>query len=156
MVHPSTFSPTSSSTSSSSHTPSHPSPLAPPSYRRQSRNVTETSQYGLLENEEGGNPIGTVKAVKANESYAEGGDEMGDLGGGTIMLGELERRRREKGKARMTDVESCAEEDDEGGNGEDRFPPELGDEEEREEKRVADVRRSLCLSAPAFFCGTSS
>lgn len=134
--------------------PASTSPLTPTSYRRQSRNVTETSAYGLLENEGGegvsvplehvhrGEEKGKDKAVM----YQDGGQEMGgDLGGEELVSeGERERRRRAKGKGRA--VESAVEEeDDEVQDGErPEFALDAEEEEAREEQRIAQVCCYLC------------
>lgn len=127
-------------------------PPSPSSYRRHQKNVTETADYGLLLENEGGDGTamkmedvatgdskGKGKQRAAVQTYAEGGNESGDVGGEYMMSEEeRERRRKEKGKGRMQ-VESAAAEEDEEEEQPPVFPPELADEEAREEKRIADV-----------------
>lgn len=114
----------------------------------------ETSAYGLVEHQlrpDGPQepPILLLPLENGGtRSYADGGlveEGEGDLGVGRIERGERiekgERRRRDKGKGRMSQEQhdhaaggGRGVEDEEGD-----FPPAVGDDEAREEKRVADV-----------------
>lgn len=137
--------------------PAPTSPLTPTSYRRQSRNTTETSAYGLLENEGGEGAAVRLEHVRNGEEkgkdktvmYQDGGEETGgDLGGEELVSeGERERRRRAKGKGRA--VESAVEEDnDEVQDGErHEFALDAEEEEAREEQRIAQVSRAALLGA---------
>ncbi|ORY62723.1 hypothetical protein BCR35DRAFT_308961 [Leucosporidium creatinivorum] len=123
-----------------------PSPTSQSSYRRASRNTTESSGYGLLEDESGeaerGHPLSSMGGGKGKGKqreedvggYAEGG---GDLGVEEMMSeGERERRRELKGKGRMQ-VDSAVDDEDVD-EVPPQFPLEQEDEDAREEQRIAE------------------
>lgn len=76
----------------------------------------------------------------------DGREQTGDIGHDGMMdeeaQRERERRRRAKGKAKVSNATSHDRDLDEEESSSDRFnfPPESGDEDAREAKRIADVR----------------
>ena len=131
---------------------SQPKPLSPTALRRLIK-TDNTADYGLLDSgggdESGAGPLsdgeakgkGKGKQLAETQPYADGGDDTGDLGGEELVSeGERERRRREKGKGRMQ-VESAVEDDKGHVAGDHPSPsaPDQGDEDAREEQRIAEV-----------------